>query len=220
MWFLAAVCCSHVAVEQYADELTRGGHYINSYRRFEPEETHPILEGLVAEWHATLTRLEIPYWLFAGSLLGVRCFQGPLRGDDDVDVGMIASDFTRLVALLASERASPRYTLIVRAGTHADIIGGKFVDTQNGRFIDVGLFYNETPLRPYNGPVVHYWPSGVCARCDKNPTRLRLPRILVYPVQTCTFGATTASCPRNIDAVCRMMFTAPWYDCPLLADSP
>jgi hypothetical protein len=204
-----------VAVEKHADELTYGGHYIERYRRSQPEATADILEDLVAEWHATLAKHKIPYWLFAGSLLGVRCFKGPLRGDDDVDVGMLASDFTRLVALMAIETPEAgRYRLIVRAGTHADIIGAKFVDTWNGRFVDVGLFYNKTPLTPYNGPLVQYWSTGVCPRCDTHPTRLELPRNLLYPLQNCNFGATTASCPRNIDAVCRMMYRTPWHDCP------
>jgi len=225
MWLIlvAAGVGNGVAVERYADELTEGGHYIERYRRsVEPAEpavsTARVLEDLVAEWHDTLGKHKIPYWLFAGSLLGVRCYEGPLPGDDDVDVGMLATDFTRLVALMAASGSSStgRYQLIVRAGTHADIIGAKFVDTWNGRFVDVALFYNETPLFPAQGPLVHYWSAGVCTRCDKNPTRLRLPRGVVYPLRSCNFGAVDALCPKNVDTVCRMMYRAPWHDCPAL----
>lgn len=187
MWTTLLACASAgVVVEKHADELTYGGHYIDRYRRYRTENTKSILLSLVAQWHTEIEVYNISYWLFAGSLLGVRCHHGLLPGDTDVDVGMIASDFTRLVALMP-KASTDRYDLIVRAGKHSDIIGAKFVDTWNGRFIDVALFYNTNPMIPETGSLVHFWSQAICPECKRNPTRFELSHFLVFPLKHCFF---------------------------------
>jgi hypothetical protein len=204
-----------VLVEMHHDQYTLGGHHVNNFRQQlgSTPSLNTILRDLLEAWHEQLAQHNIEYWLHAGSLLGAYCSKGLLKNDDDLDVGIMASDFTRLAILMDRRPGpSPHYQLIVRAGLHSDIIGAKFVDKRNGRFIDVAVYHNENPMEPRR--IVHYWSNGVCNECNTNPTRLVLPKSWTYPLRECWFGGVKTYCPRDTASVCRMMFKYPFFNCP------
>lgn len=212
IFMLATISANTILVERFHDEFTKGGHFVDMYKMKKSFFNGEILSSLVGAWDRLASRHKIEYWLYAGSALGVFCHNGPLPGDDDVDVGIRASDFTRLAVLTSLEhRKNSRYQLIIRAGLHSDIIAAKFVDTFTGRFIDVILFFNNNPLHPTR--LVHYWSNGICSGCKQNPVRLELPINLVFPTRQCIFGNSSSRCPNNLGEVCYKMYQSPFYNC-------
>lgn len=55
---------------------------------------------------------DIQYWIDCGTLLGAIRHKGYIPWDDDIDLGMLRSDFERFLALFQKERSDSRYYVI------------------------------------------------------------------------------------------------------------
>ena len=59
--------------------------------------------SVMDEIHRVCEKNSIPYFLIAGSALGIVNYKGFIPWDDDMDVSMIRSDYEKLIPILKSE---------------------------------------------------------------------------------------------------------------------
>ena len=67
------------------------------------QEHQKALMTLLREFDRVCRELEIPYVLFAGSMVGAVRHQGFIPWDDDIDLGMPREDYERFLAIAAEE---------------------------------------------------------------------------------------------------------------------
>lgn len=72
-------------------------------RKIESSELHPILLNMGRIFHEICVRNNIKYWMLGGTQLGAVRHKGFIPWDDDMDFGIMDSDWQRLVEALDRE---------------------------------------------------------------------------------------------------------------------
>jgi len=72
---------------------------------------HRVELGNLEQFIALCTKLNLPYFLIGGSLLGAIRHQGFIPWDDDMDVGMLRADYDQLLARAPQLLADTHYFL-------------------------------------------------------------------------------------------------------------
>jgi len=136
---------------------------------------------LLRAWHGVCLRLNLSYWLDAGTLLGRKRSNGShiIPWDIDADVGMLRGEFAKLNAsvnrigqglLRDEELGLPPGVLLttqqVRSKTNlatarGKVIPGRVVDTWTGFYVDV---FGDYFLRD-DGDIQMFWPFQATAKC-------------------------------------------------------
>lgn len=75
------------------------------------DRIHRVELGNLAQFIQLCAKLDLPYTLLGGSLLGAIRHQGFIPWDDDVDVGLLRADYDRLLAASPALLASTHYFL-------------------------------------------------------------------------------------------------------------
>lgn len=84
-------------------------------------EMNPIqkrLSRMMGDFHTFLEENKIPYFLWAGTLLGAIRHEGFIPWDDDLDIAMLREDFERLLAISDKIPAPYKLRCIGLPGTH------------------------------------------------------------------------------------------------------
>lgn len=71
----------------------------NGYRRYVLYRIHNELYKLLKSFKSILNKLNIPYFAIGGTLLGACREHGIIHHDDDIDIGILRDDFTKLLAI-------------------------------------------------------------------------------------------------------------------------
>ncbi|RXI80040.1 LicD family protein [Levilactobacillus suantsaii] len=75
------------------------------------DRIHRVELGNLAQFVKICTKLQLPYTLLGGSLLGAIRHQGFIPWDDDVDVGLLRADYDQLLAAAPALLQSTHYFL-------------------------------------------------------------------------------------------------------------
>lgn len=82
------------------------------------QEHQQALLTLLQEFDRVCRKLHIPYFLFAGTLLGAVRHQGFIPWDDDLDVVMLRTDYTRFLKEAPAELERSRFYLQAEFSDH------------------------------------------------------------------------------------------------------
>ena len=142
-------CCKrHIAPEFYLEPLSQA----MAVKR---------LSNLFSRWHSFIQQNKSSFWLGGGSLLGAMRNQSIIPWDDDVDVGMLSSDFSNLINTLSLHhpttscgewiniyetdtevfRISPNWQNICLEKNSAYWVDAKFIDKVSGLWVDVFVYH-------------------------------------------------------------------------------
>lgn len=113
---------------------------------------HACLKVIVKEIKRVCEKNDIPYFMLAGTLLGAVRHEGFIPWDDDVDIGMLRSDYNRFLKVCEQEMdhkiffvqnmdTDPYfgkfYTRVLLNGTYLDYEYIKDVKGKKGIFVDI-----------------------------------------------------------------------------------
>lgn len=133
---------------------------IKEYRKYTDEELVHLRElelMILKDVVHILDKNNIPYILYAGTLLGAVRHKGFIPWDDDIDIAMFRDDYEKAVKVLDEQIDKDKYFLVEPAfyekcqhtfmkvnlkGTRFDSWYNKFVDYDEGIHIDVFPFDN------------------------------------------------------------------------------
>ena len=133
------------------DMDTNGYHYDKRFfKKFlNHQESRTVLVELLNNWTRFINSNGIDSWLAHGTLLGWYWGEGIFPWDDDVDLQLLCSDLNKLDRLKGNMpfilignyilRINPHFKLkqILKQNT----IDARFIDTLNGKFIDITCLY-------------------------------------------------------------------------------
>lgn len=100
--------------------------------------------GLLQEFAALAHKYQLPYWADFGTLLGAVRHQAFIPWDDDVDLGMMRDDITRLCTLLQNDPELAqryRFTLIYDPYVCCRQLRFRYKNAENPCFLDI-FFYD------------------------------------------------------------------------------
>lgn len=132
------------------------------YGENELEQLHTQLYDILAEIIRVCEVLGIPYFVQGGSGIGIHFFEGIIPWDDDIDIGMVRSDYERFLreapAVLAqgytlqwpgNEAHTPFYFAKVRRDNTAFVESvAKGLKMHHGIYVDI-FPYDKTPDTPW-----------------------------------------------------------------------
>ena len=118
------------------------------------KELHKVGVEVLKEIDRVCKKYDIPYFLCGGTLIGVKRHQGFIPWDDDIDIGMLRSDYEYFEECFIKEhskdfylhslKTDPNYWLsFIKVRKNNTTINEKFVeklDTHKGIFVDIFPF--------------------------------------------------------------------------------
>ena len=131
-----------------------------TYTKEELQQLHNTLYEILAEISRVCEKLNIPFFLTGGSVIGAKFWQGIIEWDDDIDIGMTRDDYIRFVDIFERElgeqyiinapnvtaKPKTRFTKIFKKGT----VCREVTDPEgslNGIFLDIFVIEN-VPRNP------------------------------------------------------------------------
>lgn len=181
---------------------------------FTRRKIQEIIVNLVHVTARVFEQNQLAYWLDSGTLLGAVREKTVIPHDNDADFGMDQTAYYRIRdAPLPADRDFPKeYKMVVfNSSFHDD--GGRdanipirVIDTRNGLYVDVFVFFDEVNEDDAAGtamlcPKVS-WVFWNCERCPTTAgvgKAFRIPRDWVFPLEKCTFANRLVNCPRRSD---------------------
>lgn len=127
--------------------------------KFDLQSLQDVQRTILNEFAAFCTKHEIPYQLYAGTLLGAVRHEGVIPWDDDIDVCMFRKDYERLLSVwknnpqdscfLQTYETDPEYmhTFARLRKNDTKLVQGVYEDVNmhNGIFIDIFPLDNVSP---------------------------------------------------------------------------
>ena len=170
----------------------------------EIEETRRTLKGLLQSYVAQMEELSVETWLAHGALLGWYWNQKLLPWDTDLDVQVTSKSLETLAAQNMSEHVyhstatEATRTYLLDINPHSSIISTKdvankidarWIDTTNGKFIDITAVHLEKPSNA--GPNWNAAEDSILFCKDGH----RYHQRDVYPLQQSILDGTQAKVP-------------------------
>lgn len=157
---------------------------------------HNLLLSIMKRLDSLLSKYQISYFVIAGSLMGAQRYQNRMPWDDDIDVGMNASERTRFESLPFTENG-----LEIRKVS----FGYKVYDTKNHRR---AMFEETFPFVD----IFTFIPAGNKYIYESEIARKKWPREYLinehlYPLSTCKYADMNLPCPANSIAFLNQAFS-------------
>ncbi len=92
-------------VENINEDEMRDGFLVNSHRK----KLWNVQIGLINEFARICKKHNLPWFAYGGTLLGAARHKGFIPWDDDVDLGMLRSDYEKFKQIAATEIKEPYY---------------------------------------------------------------------------------------------------------------
>jgi len=190
-----------------------------------------VIFSLLSVLTDVLRNNNIEHWLSNGALLGSFRSEDLIPWDNDADVALTFEEYTRFVSVVTSPAfswPSDDCLVIFRRGVHSRVIPIKFVNTSNGVYVDLILFFSvelvnilvtqpnatEVTTNGARPPPIYsilrepgltcYWPYD-CATCKG--ASLQVLESLVYPIRDdCIIRGRNFRCPAQTKA-----YLLSWY---------
>lgn len=114
--------------------FAKSNHTLDDCRRYQPVLNPLLADVLLTGTQMILSGLQIPFFLAFGTCLGAVRDQRFIPHDDDVDIGLLATDRRRVVLAINGGWFSEKEMLVIRETDH--LISVEF----HGQYLDMYFF--------------------------------------------------------------------------------
>lgn len=138
----------------------------------------------------------INYTVFYGTMLGIHRDGKIIENDDDVDILISVSDYTKVLDVLKSKSV-----------TLSEHVKRVFIQIQ--RIIDTTPSYIDIYFY-YDGGSYIIEPWNFCGKYNNKKTHIHIPKNLIFPTHTFQYGDMVIKIPQAPEQLCQFLYGTNW----------